>query len=232
MEIKQFRYSADNLAYLIYNESQAIAIDPGAVQDILAFLDQTDIELKYVANTHTHPDHTSGNRAIMKKTGAGYMDTDMLIKDKMIELSGSRITVHHTPGHSQDSVVFHFDNILVAGDTLFNGKAGRCFTGDLKRFLESIKLIMSFPDDTIVYSGHDYVLEYMETAKTIEPDNKAIGEFIATYNPDHVFSTLADEYRMNPTLRFNNQELIDVLKGKGLPVATEYDRWQSIMSIV
>jgi len=232
MEIKQFRYSADNLAYLIYNESQAIAIDPGAVNGIFAFLNQTDLKLKYVANTHTHPDHTSGNGAIIKKTGAEYMDMDMLTKNKSIELSGRRIAVHHTPGHSQDSVIFHFDNILVAGDTLFNGKAGRCFTGDLKRFLESIKLIMSFPDDTIVYSGHDYVLEYMETAITIEPDNKAIKEFLSTYNPDHVYSTLADEYRMNPTLRFNNQDLIEILKERGLPVATEYDRWQSIMSIV
>jgi len=231
MEIKQFRYSADNLAYLIYDESQAIAIDPGAVHDILAFLNQTDIELKYVANTHTHPDHTSGNGAVMKKTGAQYMDMDMLIQHKTIDVSGSPITVHHTPGHSQDSVVYHFDNILVAGDTLFNGKAGRCFTGDLKRFLESIKLIMSFPDDTIVYSGHDYVLEYMETATTIEPNNKAIEEFLSTYNPDHVYSTLADEYRMNPTLRFNNQDLIEILKERGFPVATEYDRWQSIMSI-
>ena len=58
MEIKQFRYSADNLAYLIYDESQAIAIDPGAVNDILAFLNQSDIELTYVANTHTHPANT------------------------------------------------------------------------------------------------------------------------------------------------------------------------------
>ncbi|MBW1892648.1 MAG: MBL fold metallo-hydrolase [Deltaproteobacteria bacterium] len=232
MKIKQFRYVEDNLAYLIYDEKHGVAVDPGAVNDILAFLKKSDIKLEYVINTHTHPDHTSGNAAIIKKTGAEYIDMNALIKKNFLELSGNRIDVHHTPGHSEDSVIFHFDNILVAGDTLFTGKAGKCFTGDLKRFLASIKLIMSFPDDTVIYSGHDYVTEYMETAQTIEPDNSAIEEFMTQYNPGHVYSTLADEYRMNPTLRFNNHQLIEVLKDKGLPVATEYDRWRSVMSIV
>ena len=232
MEIKQFRYAADNLAYLVYDETQAIAIDPGAVNDILAFLNEAGIQLKYIVNTHTHPDHMTGNGQLIKETGATYLDMDMVIKQKSLSLPDGSISAHHTPGHSQDSVVYCFDNVLVAGDTLFNGKVGRCFTGDLKGFLTSIKFIMTLPDDTIIYSGHDYVLEYMETAKTIEPDNKAVEEFISRYDPAHVYSTLADEYRINPTLRFNTKELIDILKERGLPVATEYDRWQSVMSIV
>ena len=232
MKIKQFRYSADNLAYLVYDETRAVAIDPGAVNDILAFLRQAGIQLKYIVNTHTHPDHTTGNGPLVNETGAQYLDMDTLMNKKSISLPGGSISVHHTPGHSPDSVVFYFDNVLVAGDTLFNGKVGRCFTGDLKGFLSSIKFIMSFPDDTVVYSGHDYVLEYMETAKAIEPDNNAVEEFISRYNPGHVYSTLAEEFRINPTLRFNTRELIDILKARGLPVATEYDRWQSVMSIV
>jgi len=232
MQIKQFRYASDNLAYLIYNGQHGIAVDPGAVNDILAFLKKSDIKLEYVVNTHTHPDHTSGTASIIKKTGAEHIDMAALIKKTFLELSGSRIYVHHTPGHSEDSVIFHFDNILVSGDTLFTGKVGKCFTGDLKRFLASIKLIMTFPDDTVVYGGHDYVMEYMKTAKTIEPDNSAIDKFLAQYNPGHVYSTLGDEYKINPTLRFNTDQLIEVLRDKGLPVETEYDRWRSVMSIV
>ena len=37
MKIKQFRYGADNLSYLIYGENNAVAIDGGAVADIVDF---------------------------------------------------------------------------------------------------------------------------------------------------------------------------------------------------
>ena len=105
-------------------------------------------------------------------------------------------------------------------------------TGDFNALLESLKFLMSFPDNTVIYPGHDYVEEYMDTAKTVEPDNPAIDQFRGTYSPDHVASTLADEYQMNPTLRFNRPELIDILKERGLSVETELDRFRSVMWIV
>lgn len=232
MDIQQFRYGEDNLAYLICAKTAALAVDPGATDEILSFLDRFGLKLEYVINTHTHADHTVGNAAVLDVTGADYISPADLRKQKYLELAGNRIDIFHTPGHSEDALVFHFGNTLVTGDTLLTGKAGRCFTGDLKRFFTSIKLIMAFPDDTIIYGGHDYVLEYMATAKKIEPANTAIDAFAAQYDPTRVCSTLADEYQINPTLRFNTDSIIDVLKQSGLPVETELDRWQSIMSIV
>ncbi len=232
MEIKQFRYGSDNLAYLVYRNNLGIAIDPGAVDEMHEFITTSGIRITHVVNTHTHPDHTHGNASMLSKTGAAYIDMKTLIKTESLELSDKRIRVHHTPGHSEDSVIFHFDHILVTGDTLFTGKAGRCFTGNLERYLESIKFIMSFPEHTTIYGGHDYVLEYMQTAKSIEPTNEAIDDFLKTYDPKHVRSTLSEEYKINPTLRFNHPDLINILKRKGLPVESEFDRWQSVMSIV
>jgi hydroxyacylglutathione hydrolase len=37
MKVKQFRYSADNLGYLVYGKKEAMAIDGGAVDEMLAF---------------------------------------------------------------------------------------------------------------------------------------------------------------------------------------------------
>ena len=232
MHIRQFRYGADNLAYLICGKTAAIAVDPGAVEDMLGYMNQSGLTLQTVVNTHTHPDHTTGNKALLRQSRAAYRDMASLLEESSLELEGNRIAVHHTPGHTEDSVVFQVDRSLLTGDTLFTGKAGRCFTGNLARFLESIKKIMAFPEDTVIYGGHDYVIEYMETAKAIEPHNTAIEDFLKTYTPDHVCSTLADEYRINPTLRFNTDSLIHVLKERGLATATEYERWQSVMSIV
>jgi hydroxyacylglutathione hydrolase len=233
LKIQQFRYDVDdNLCYLIYGEKTAIAVDPGAVEAMTAFLSHHGLNLQTIVNTHTHPDHTIGNDVMLKKTGADFIGMDRLIKHPVLHLEGKRIHVHHTPGHSQDSVIFHVGPDLITGDTLFVGKVGRCFTGDLDRFFESIKLIMSFPDSTFIYPGHDYVHEYMETARQIEPANPAINDFLKTYSPDLVRSTLAREYQINPTLRFNAAPLIAVLEAHGLPVETELDRWRSVMSLV
>ncbi|MFO7753255.1 MAG: hydroxyacylglutathione hydrolase [Desulfobacteraceae bacterium] len=232
MNIQQFRYGSDNLAYVLFRGMEAAAVDPGAVNAISSFIQNRGLALKYVVNTHTHPDHTTGNQAILNLTGAVYLDIDQLIRQREFALDGETVEVIHTPGHTKDSVVFHSDGILVTGDTLFTGKAGKCFTGDYKAQFESIKKLMMFPENTTIHAGHDYVKEYMNTAKKIEPDNKAIDEFLKTYSPDNVFSTLADEYRINPSLRFNSRKIIDVLKKQGLSVQTEYDRFRSVMSIV
>ena len=232
MNIQQFRYGADNLAYVVYGNKEAIAVDPGAVNDILSFVKDRALTLQYVVNTHTHPDHTTGNQKVLDKTGAEYIEPKQLVQDQGLPLEREEIKVYATPGHTRDSVVFHFNKTLVTGDTLFIGKAGKCMTGDFNALLESLRFLMSFPEDTVIYPGHDYVEEYMDTAKTVEPDNPAIDAFLKTYSPDHVVSTLADEYQMNPTLRFNRPELIEKLKERGLSVETEPDRFRSVMWIV
>lgn len=233
MHIQQFRYDVDdNLGYLLYGEKSAMAVDPGAVEEMVSFLGKRGLTLQTIVNTHSHPDHTIGNDAMRSKTGADIIDMNTLISNPVLHLESERIEVYHTPGHSQDSVIFHVGSDLITGDTLLVGKAGRCFTGDLDRYFESIRLIMTFPDATMIYGGHDYVLEYMETARKIEPDNPAIDEFLKTYSPDLVRSTLAREYQINPTLRFNAEPLITILEAHGLPVETALDRWRSIMSLV
>ena len=140
--------------------------------------------------------------------------------------------MYHTPGHTNDSVTFHFGNILITGDTLFNGKAGRCFSGDLKGFYRSVKLLMDFPGETIIYAGHDYVEEYMEFARGLEPDNTHIDRFLEKYGPAHVYSTLDEEFKINPFLRFNEPRIVSFLKDRGLPVSTEYERWESLMTLM
>ncbi|MGB5156062.1 MBL fold metallo-hydrolase [Desulfobacterium sp. N47] len=230
MNIKQFRYSSDNLAYLVYNNKTAVAIDGGAVDSILSFVKQNDLKLKFVTNTHAHPDHTLGLRSLLDRSGALYLDSDNLFKTGYVELEGEKLSIIHTPGHTNDSVTFHGDNFLITGDTLFNGTIGNCFTGDNLLFLDSIKKLMSFPEKTVIYAGHDYYEYAMEFARVIEPQNDNINAFLKKYNPLIVSSTLEDEFTANPYLRFNNPILVSALKEKGFPVSTEQQRWEALMS--
>ena len=232
MKVKQFRYSSDSLGYLVYGERSAMAIDGGATREILSFVKAEALTLKFVTNTHNHMDHTVGNRELLGESNAKFLDNQTLLRRKMIELNGQEIKVYHTPGHTEDSVTFHFGGILITGDTLFNGKVGRCFSGDLKGFYRSVKLLMDFPGETIIYAGHDYVEEYMEFARQLEPDNTQIDRFLEKYDPAHVYSTLDEEFKINPFLRFNEPRIVSFLKDRGLPVSTEYERWESLMSLM
>jgi hydroxyacylglutathione hydrolase len=153
------------------------------------------------------------------------------MQDAEIELEGRKIRVYSTPGHTADSLCFHVENTLITGDTLFNGTVGNCFSGDMKGFYHSIKRIMSLSEKTVIYAGHDYVEEAMNFARRLEPDNAYIEIFLQNYRPDHVFSRLTEEIRVNPYLRFNERSIIDLLKKKRLPVKTEWQRWQSLMTI-
>ena len=231
MGIRQFRYSSDNLGYLVYGRENALAIDGGAVRAILDFVEANGLQLKYVTNTHKHPDHTAGTGDLVKLSGAEYLSRRMLLKAGRVTVDGQTVGVIETPGHTDDSLSFSVDDCLITGDTLFNGTVGNCFSGDLRAFYESVKKLLAYPVETRVYAGHDYVKYAMAFAKIVEPENSRIDAFLKQYDPAHIHSTLADELDVNPYLRFNAGPIVALLKKRGFPVATEYERWLGVMSL-
>ena len=73
------------------------------------------------------------------------------------------VWVRHTPGHSPGGVCLAVGRdgdptrVLIVGDTLFAGSIGRTDLpgGNLDTLLQSIRTVLfSFPDETVVYSGH------------------------------------------------------------------------------
>ncbi len=232
MKTKQFRYGRDNLGYLVYSGTEAIAIDGGAVEGVLEFLKEKGLSLKYVTNTHSHVDHTVGNSELLKRTDAEFLGPEALSRTGRVKIDGGTIEVTDTPGHTADSVCFHYDGVLIAGDTLFNGKVGRCFTGDSEGFYRSISTLLELPDSTLVYAGHDYVEEYLDFAKKLDPGNADIDAYMSRYDPDHVVATLGEERQVDPFLRLNEASIISMLEERGLPSGTEFERWRSLLSLM
>lgn len=79
-----------------------------------------------------------------------------------LDLAGLSLTVDHTPGHTQGSVVFHSaleegGRVMFAGDTLFAGSIGRTDLpgGDMRTMTETLRTkILPLPDETVVLPGH------------------------------------------------------------------------------
>jgi hydroxyacylglutathione hydrolase len=231
LNIEQFRYGSDNFAYLIHGNTQAMAIDGGAWKEILSFLKNNNLSLEWVTNTHSHYDHTPGNDHLLKATHAKFLNSAILPDNYKIMIDGETVLTYRTPGHTDDSVCFHSGNNLITGDTLFNATVGNCFSGNQKGFYQSIKRLMALPDDTKIYAGHDYIRDSIAFARHLEPGNKDIDRFWNSYCRDHVYSTLLDERQINPYLRFNEEAIINILQKNNLPLATEEERWESLMRI-
>lgn len=230
IEIHQWRYSRDNLSYLLVCERAAVAIDGGAVDEIVRFIEERGLSLEAITNTHGHRDHTTGNRKLSRRTGAPIVDHRDLAARGELVVGSEKVGVISTPGHTMDSVVFETEEALITGDTLFNATVGNCFSGDLDAFFVSIQKLLSKPDELRVYAGHDYVKDSIREARSLEPDNPHFEDYLRAYDSAHVVSTLGQERLVNPYLRFDEPSIIAMLRGRGVRADTSAERFRSLMA--
>lgn len=86
---------------------------------------------------------------------------DMLFKDgDTITIGGMKVDIMHTPGHTPACMTYVVGDAAFVGDTLFMPDFGtaRCdFPGGSANDLyASIQKILTLPDETTIYVGHDY----------------------------------------------------------------------------
>jgi hydroxyacylglutathione hydrolase len=151
---------------------EAAVIDPGMesereAEPILDFIKQNSLQIKYIINTHGHPDHVAGNALMKKATGAPILihenhsarvQADRKLHDgDVIPVGTLKLVVLHTPGHTKDGISLLGDNVVFTGDALFAGSVGRTdfVGGSYEELMRSIKTkLLSLPDSFKVYSGH------------------------------------------------------------------------------
>lgn len=170
MFFKQIKYRSDNFSYIIADETsgEAAVVDPSFNVDAIALiLKDRNLSLKYIINTHGHPDHTAGNeqlktafhsKIVAHKLSHVYQDINV---DDGDTISMGKVTfkVIHTPGHTPDSVCLLTDDKLLTGDTLFVGECGRTdlLGGSAKdMYISLLQKIAKLDDNIEVYPGHDY----------------------------------------------------------------------------
>ncbi len=84
----------------------------------------------------------------------------LLNEGDTIKIGETAIQVIHTPGHTPACVTYQVGQAMFIGDTLFMPDFGTARTdfpgGDANALYHSIKKILSYPDDTKLFVGHDY----------------------------------------------------------------------------
>ena len=237
MKIKQFRYNfpeiGDVFSYVLYDETtgDALVVDGGAVEEILAFLKEKNLTLRYITNTHGHADHVCGNEELEGATGIPCLTSEELLKTGSFMLGNSRVEPLRTQGHSDDSVTLRCGDILITGDTLFAGTIGNCYTGDFTAYFGSLQKLLALPAATRVYPGHDLRKYAMGVAKRLTPGNPYIKEYLAKHNPDDEWTTLGEELLVNPFIRWNATDLDLVRQRLEGPKETAFDRFRLLMEL-
>ena len=206
-----FRQVFDNKSstytYLIASAKgrEAVIIDPVIenVESYIKLLQELDLKLVKVIDTHIHADHVTGASKLKQATNCSTLmgehtpadAVEIKVKDdEIIKIDQIEIRAMYTPGHTSDSYSFLMHKYLFSGDTLLINGTGRTDfqNGSSKDAYYSIfNRLLKLPEDTILYPGHDY-------------NGKES-------------STIGNEKKFNPRLQVNNvDEYIELMSNLNL----------------
>ncbi|MEX2449565.1 MAG: hydroxyacylglutathione hydrolase C-terminal domain-containing protein [Rhodospirillales bacterium] len=224
-----------NFNYLIVcsETGEALAVDPLEHEMCLAAAKERGWEITQILNTHEHGDHTGGNAAMVKATGAELL-AHANAKDKIPGIdrglsAGDVVTVGKsvelealdTPGHTMSHVCLfaHADQpALICGDTMFNAGAGHCKSGGHPESLYRtfVGQLARLPDTTSIYPGHDYIANNLAFTLDREPDNvraRSLMQEVEGQNTDQAFiTTLALEKEINTFFRLHSPTVVAKLR--------------------
>ena len=230
--------SLRNFNYLIAcpETGEALAIDPLDHQKCLGAAKDRGWNITQVLNTHEHGDHTGGNQAVIDATGAKLLahhkageriaGMDVGLKAGDVIKVGATIEMEalDTPGHTMSHVCMlsHTDQpALFSGDTLFNAGAGNCHGGGHPEELYETfaSQLSKLPHNTLIYPGHDYLVNNLEFTLDREPDNEQAKVLLDRLSESHdpadcMVTTLEQEETFNTFLRLRSRTVINRLKEK------------------
>lgn len=173
---QMFERDTSTYTYLLADEQdrKAVLIDPvkGHCGQYLKLLDELGLKLAHAVDTHVHADHITALGDLRNETGCvtyvghegSVSCSDVSLCDGMCITFGRYwLKALYTPGHTDDSFCFllkgYREGMVFTGDTLLIRGTGRTDfqNGSSEQLYQSLHhCLMTLPDETLVYPGHDY----------------------------------------------------------------------------
>lgn len=176
--IQQFELGPlNNFLYLLgdADTKEMAIVDPAWQPELLMRKAQNmGYTITKVFLTHGHPDHVNGLDAVLAQYDVpvylSKYEPDFLTpncgdnlvrveKNEQVTLGNITFDTLLAPGHTPGCQCFLYDKKLIAGDVIFIDGCGRCDLkgGDPRAMYDSLRnVIMTLPDDTEIFCGHNY----------------------------------------------------------------------------
>ena len=120
MKIEIIKCLQDNYSYLIIDEikNSACVVDPSESKPIIDFIENSNINLEYILNTHHHYDHVGGNLELKKRYKSKVIgfkedkhripEIDILVEDNQVwKKDNFEAKIYHIPGHTTGHIAYH-----------------------------------------------------------------------------------------------------------------------------
>ena len=202
-----FDKNSSTYTYLIASAKgrEALIIDPVLenIEQYIKLLNELDLKLVKVIDTHIHADHITAASKLKNKTNCTTImgehtpsnAVEIKVKDnEIIYVDKLEIKVIYTPGHTKDSYSFLMNDYLFSGDTLLINGTGRTdFQGGNSEdsYNSIFNRLLKLPEETLLYPAHDY------NGQTV--------------------SSIGKEKKFNPRLQVNGiNEYIDIMNNLNL----------------
>uniref|UniRef100_A0A2C9K5P8 hydroxyacylglutathione hydrolase n=2 Tax=Biomphalaria glabrata TaxID=6526 RepID=A0A2C9K5P8_BIOGL len=225
MKVKILPALEDNYMYLIIDEAtkQCAVVDPVEPDKVEAALSDEGVNLTTVLTTHHHWDHAGGNEQLIKSLGSkevvggdtriGALTRKVTHGDEL-KIGNLNVKCLFTPCHTAGHICYYVTNpndsesAVFTGDTLFVAGCGKFFEGTPDQMYKAlVEILGTLPPETKVYCGHEYTVNNLKFAESVEPNNKQLisklelAKTLRQSGTPTIPSTIKEELSFNPFMR-------------------------------